>query len=156
MKPLSEVIWWSAVKIISMLMLRRYYLSAWRPWRRATGFSSTQARPSGPPGSGYLLSLVQDRVALCNLTWWPSAQSGVLMDLQLLQNREADGAMSRRALAHLLKIVWQLYPFLDWGGPLIITHALVSFRLDYCNLFYMGQPLNTFGRFNWLRMKLHG
>lgn len=50
--------------------------------------------------------------------------------------------MARRAFAQI-NFVPQLCPFLDWMALLIVTHALVTFHLAYCSVFYMELPMKT-------------
>lgn len=50
--------------------------------------------------------------------------------------------MPRRPFAQLY-LIQQLHPFLDWEALLLITNALVTPQLDYCNMLYMGLLLNS-------------
>ena len=42
-----------------------------------------------------------------------------------------------------LRLIRQLRPFLDRDNLATVVHALVTFRLDYCNALYVGLPLKT-------------
>lgn len=46
-----------------------------------------------------------------------------------------------------LYIVCQLCPFLDHEGLPIFTHALVTFKMDYCNVIYMELPLKSIQKY---------
>lgn len=50
--------------------------------------------------------------------------------------------MARRTFAQI-HFVPQLCQFLDWIAQLIVTHALVTFHLAYCCVFYMELPMKT-------------
>ena len=51
-------------------------------------------------------------------------------------------AVARSAFAQL-KLVCQLRLFLEMLDLATVTHALVTCRLDYCNMLYVRLPLKT-------------
>uniref|UniRef100_A0A8C6XMC9 Reverse transcriptase domain-containing protein n=1 Tax=Naja naja TaxID=35670 RepID=A0A8C6XMC9_NAJNA len=70
---------------------------------------------------------------------------GVLLD-SWLGLEEQVGAVTRGAFAQV-RLVHQLHPYLDRDALRMVTHALVTSRLDYCNALYLGLPLHTIRRF---------
>lgn len=69
----------------------------------------------------------------------PCVQSGIVLELRLLLEDQVV-VVARGAFAQSC-IVYQLYPFSDWGAVLMVTHAIFTTRLDYCNANYMELPL---------------
>ena len=79
---------------------------------------------------------------------------GVLLDPGLTLEAQVD-LVSRGALLQLQRI-YQLHFYLEERSLAIVTHAthaLLTTRLDYCNVLYVGQPLKMVGRLqlaqNW-------
>lgn len=68
-------------------------------------------------------------------------QTDTICNLEVLQDWTRQ-PMARRAFAHL-QVVHLLHPYLDWEVLLTVTHALVTYRLDYNNTLYTGLPLKT-------------
>ena len=66
---------------------------------------------------------------------------GVLLDSALSLDAQVSG-VARSPFAEL-KLVRQLRPFLEKSDLATVTHALVTSRLDYCNVFYVGLPLKS-------------
>ena len=66
---------------------------------------------------------------------------GVLLDSALSLDVQVS-ALARSAFSQL-KLVHQLHPFLAMSDLATVTHALVTFRLDHCNMLYMGLPLKS-------------
>ena len=61
--------------------------------------------------------------------------SSLSLDAQVL-------AVARSAFAQL-KLVCQLHLFLERSDLAMVTHALVTSWLDYCNLLYVGLPMES-------------
>uniref|UniRef100_A0A803T8P4 Reverse transcriptase domain-containing protein n=1 Tax=Anolis carolinensis TaxID=28377 RepID=A0A803T8P4_ANOCA len=80
-----------------------------------------------------------DRVALPLKTQVRSL--GVLLDSALTLDAQVS-AMAGRAFTQL-KLVRQLRPYLVKSDLVMVVHALVTSRLDYCNALYVGLPLKT-------------
>ena len=83
---------------------------------------------------GIGIRLVRDGVTLPLKTQVRSL--GVLLDSALSLDAQVL-AVARSAFAQL-KVVCQLRPFLGMSDLAMVTHALVTSRLDYCNTLYMG------------------
>ena len=69
---------------------------------------------------------------------------GVTLSLKT-QIRSLDAqvsAVARNVFAQL-KLLCQLCPFLEMSNLATVTHALVTSRLDYCNVLYVGLPLKS-------------
>ncbi|XP_053150941.1 nuclear receptor subfamily 2 group F member 6 isoform X4 [Hemicordylus capensis] len=56
---------------------------------------------------------------------------------------EAQVAVVCRSAFYQLQLVRQLRPYLEKLDLTSVTHALVTSRLDYCNVLYVGLPLKT-------------
>nr|XP_060621478.1 uncharacterized protein LOC132768982 [Anolis sagrei ordinatus]XP_060621479.1 uncharacterized protein LOC132768982 [Anolis sagrei ordinatus]XP_060621480.1 uncharacterized protein LOC132768982 [Anolis sagrei ordinatus] len=70
---------------------------------------------------------------------------GVLLDSSLTLEAQAS-AVSGRAFAQL-RLVHQLRPYLVKADLAGVVHALVTSRLDYCNVLYIGLPLKMARKF---------
>ena len=66
---------------------------------------------------------------------------GVLLDSSL--GLDAQVAMVARSAFSQLKLVHQLFPFLEMLDLATVIHASVTSRLDYCNTLFVGLPLKT-------------
>ncbi|KAF7236906.1 Coiled-coil domain-containing protein 40, partial [Varanus komodoensis] len=66
---------------------------------------------------------------------------GVLLDPELSLEAQVT-AVARSAFLHLW-LFHQLRPYLEYDCLATVTHALVTSRLDFCNMLYMGLPLKT-------------
>uniref|UniRef100_A0A8C6Y7A4 Reverse transcriptase domain-containing protein n=1 Tax=Naja naja TaxID=35670 RepID=A0A8C6Y7A4_NAJNA len=66
---------------------------------------------------------------------------GVPLDTQLSLEEQV-GAVTRGAFAQVRQLC-QLCPYLDRDALRMVTHVLVTSRIDYCNALYMGLPLWT-------------
>ncbi|KAF7250284.1 Band 4.1-like protein 4A [Varanus komodoensis] len=66
---------------------------------------------------------------------------GVLLDPELLLDTQVT-AVARSAF-HQLQLIHQLCPYLEDNCLATVTHALVTSRLDFCNMLYVGLPLKT-------------
>ena len=67
---------------------------------------------------------------------------GVLLDSAL--NLDAQVlAVARSTFAHL-KLVHQQSLFVEMSNVAMVTHALFTSYLDYCNVLYMGLPSKSF------------
>ena len=64
---------------------------------------------------------------------------GVLLEPSL--SLEAQVASVARSAFYQLRSVAQLRPYLDRDSLASVVHALVTSKLDYCNVLYMGLPL---------------
>lgn len=83
--------------------------------------------------------LILERVALIPKL---SVRSlGLLLDADLLLDGEVAAVAS--GSYHQLRQVHQLHPFFDKRDLMMVTHALVPSRLDYCHVDYVGMPLNV-------------
>ena len=66
---------------------------------------------------------------------------GVLLDSSL--SLDAQVLVEGRSAFAQLKLVHQLCPFLESADLALVTHALVTSQLYYCNTLYMGLPLES-------------
>ncbi|KAF7250783.1 Cullin-5 [Varanus komodoensis] len=66
---------------------------------------------------------------------------GVLLDPELSLETQVT-AVARSAFLQL-RLIHQLRPYLEYNCLVTVTHALVTFRLDFCNALYVGLPLKT-------------
>ncbi|KAF7254272.1 putative RNA-directed DNA polymerase from transposon BS, partial [Varanus komodoensis] len=66
---------------------------------------------------------------------------GVLLDLEL--SLEAQVTAVARSAFLQLRLINQLRPYLEFDCLATVTHALVTSRLDFCNVLYVGLPLKT-------------
>ena len=66
---------------------------------------------------------------------------GVLLDPSLTLEAQVD-SVARGTFLQLRKL-YQLRPYLDEQSLMTVTHALVTSRIDYCNVLYVGLPLKT-------------
>ncbi|KAF7253150.1 hypothetical protein EYD10_01179 [Varanus komodoensis] len=66
---------------------------------------------------------------------------GVLLDPEL--SLEAQVTAVARSAFLQLRLIHQLHPYLENDCLAIVTHALVTSRLDFCNALYVGLPLKT-------------
>lgn len=64
-------------------------------------------------------------------------------------------AVARRTFAHLW-VVCQLCPYLDREALFRVTHTLVTSRLDFYNMVYMGLPLKTIQKLQLVQRWSHG
>ena len=64
---------------------------------------------------------------------------GVLLDPSLTLEAQVD-SVARGTFLHLRKL-YQLWPYLDEQSRMTVMHALVTSRIDYCNVLYVGLPL---------------
>ena len=65
------------------------------------------------------------------------------LDIQIL-------AVDRSAFAQL-KLVHQLCPFLERSDLAMVTHALVTCPVDCCNTLYVGLPLESVRKLQWVQ-----
>ncbi|KAF7242143.1 putative RNA-directed DNA polymerase from transposon BS [Varanus komodoensis] len=66
---------------------------------------------------------------------------GVLLDPEL--SLEAQVTAVARSAFLQLQLIHQLRPYLDKHCLAMVTHALVTSQLDYCNALYVGLPLKS-------------
>ncbi|KAF7251817.1 putative RNA-directed DNA polymerase from transposon BS [Varanus komodoensis] len=66
---------------------------------------------------------------------------GVLLDPEL--SLEAQVTVVARSAFLQLWLINQLRPYLEFNCLAMVTHALVTSRLDFCNALYVGLPLKT-------------
>ncbi|KAF7252624.1 Craniofacial development protein 2 [Varanus komodoensis] len=66
---------------------------------------------------------------------------GVLLNPEL--TLEAQVLAVARSAFHQLRLIHQLHPYLEDDCLATVTHALVTSRLDFCNVLYVGLPLKT-------------
>ncbi|KAF7246760.1 Reelin [Varanus komodoensis] len=66
---------------------------------------------------------------------------GVLLDSEL--SLEAQVTAVVRSAFFQLQLIHQLHPYLEDDCLAMVTHALVTSRLDFCNTLYVGLPLKT-------------
>ncbi|KAF7234897.1 E3 ubiquitin-protein ligase TRIM21 [Varanus komodoensis] len=66
---------------------------------------------------------------------------GVLLDPEL--SLEAQVTAVARSAFLQLRLIHQLRPYLEYDYLATATHALVTSRLDFCNVLYVGLPLKT-------------
>ncbi|KAF7235274.1 hypothetical protein EYD10_17889 [Varanus komodoensis] len=66
---------------------------------------------------------------------------GVLLDLEM--TLEAQVLAVVRSAFHQLRLIHQLCPYLEDDCLATVMHVLVTSRLDFCNVLYMGLPLKT-------------
>ncbi|KAF7239463.1 Structural maintenance of chromosomes protein 6, partial [Varanus komodoensis] len=66
---------------------------------------------------------------------------GVLLDPEL--SLEAQVTAGARSAFPQLRLIHQLRPYLENDCLVTVTHALVTSRLDFCNLLYVGLPLKV-------------
>ncbi|KAF7247602.1 Cytosolic 5'-nucleotidase 3A [Varanus komodoensis] len=66
---------------------------------------------------------------------------GVLLDPELSLEAQVT-AVARNAFLQL-RLINQLRPYLEYDSLAMVTHALVTSRLDFCNVLYVGLPLKT-------------
>ncbi|KAF7249458.1 RNA-directed DNA polymerase from mobile element jockey [Varanus komodoensis] len=66
---------------------------------------------------------------------------GVLLDPEL--SLEAQVTAVARSAFLQLRLINQLRPYLEYDCLAMVTHALVTSCLDFCNAFYVGLPLKT-------------
>ncbi|KAF7245513.1 putative RNA-directed DNA polymerase from transposon BS [Varanus komodoensis] len=66
---------------------------------------------------------------------------GVLLDPEL--SLEAQVTAVARSAFLQLRLIHQLRPYLEYNCLATVTHALVTSRLDFCNVLYVGLPLKT-------------
>ncbi|KAF7246206.1 NIPA-like protein 2 [Varanus komodoensis] len=64
---------------------------------------------------------------------------GVLLDPEL--SLEAQVTVVARSAFFQLRLIHQLCPYLEYDCLVTVTHALVTSRLDFCNVLYVGLPL---------------
>lgn len=72
-------------------------------------------------------------------TWQPYVR--VLVDPGLLLDKQM-AAVAKSAF-YQLQLISQLQPFLNRKVPATVVHGLITSRLDYCNVGYMGLPLKS-------------
>lgn len=65
----------------------------------------------------------------------------VQLDLGLLLGSQAEAIARRVYYQH--RLVHQLHLYLEKRNLATVVHALVTFRLNYCNAVYVGLPLTT-------------
>ncbi|KAF7251302.1 putative uncharacterized transposon-derived protein F52C9.6, partial [Varanus komodoensis] len=85
------------------------------------------------------LNLVLNRVALPLRDKVRSL--GVLLDPEL--SLEAQVTEVARSAFFQLQLIHQLCPYLEYDCLATVTHTLVTSRLDFCNMLYVGLPLKT-------------
>ncbi|KAF7254014.1 Beta-centractin [Varanus komodoensis] len=66
---------------------------------------------------------------------------GVLLDPEL--SLEAQVTAVARSAFFQLQLIHQLRPYLEYDCLAIVTHTLVTSRVDFCNALYVGLPLKT-------------
>ncbi|KAF7252401.1 hypothetical protein EYD10_01895 [Varanus komodoensis] len=66
---------------------------------------------------------------------------GVLLDPEL--SLEAQVTAVARSAFFQLQLIHQLRPYLEYDCLATVTHVLVTSRLDFCNVLYVGLPLKT-------------
>ncbi|KAF7250062.1 Receptor-type tyrosine-protein phosphatase gamma, partial [Varanus komodoensis] len=66
---------------------------------------------------------------------------GVLLNPEL--SLEAQVTAVARSTFFQLRLIHQLHPYLENDYLATVTHALVTSRLDFCNVLYVGLPLKT-------------
>ncbi|KAF7251566.1 Zinc finger FYVE domain-containing protein 26 [Varanus komodoensis] len=66
---------------------------------------------------------------------------GVLLDPEL--SLEAQVTVVARSAFLQLRLINQLRPYLEYDCLAMVTHALVTSHLDFCNALYLGLPLKT-------------
>ena len=77
----------------------------------------------------------------------PSENTCVLMDSSLSLDTQVL-VVVRSSLAQL-KIVHQLHSFFESSDPAMVTSAFLISQLDYCNMFFMGLPLESVQNVQW-------
>lgn len=66
---------------------------------------------------------------------------GILMDKELVL--EVQVVAMSRSVYYQLRLLCQLHPLLDKTFLVMVTHALISSKLDYCKFFYVGLHLKA-------------
>ena len=64
---------------------------------------------------------------------------GMLLDLEL--SLEAQVNSVAKSTFYQFMLIYQLCPYLDRDSLATVIHALITSRLDYCNVLYVGLPL---------------
>ena len=64
---------------------------------------------------------------------------GVFLDPSLSLEAQVDSVA--RSTWNQLRMICQLWPFLDIDNLATVVHVLVTPQLDYCNALYVGLPL---------------
>lgn len=63
---------------------------------------------------------------------------------------EAQVTAAAKAVFYQLWKIQQLAPYLSLQDLATVTHAMVTFRLDYCNLLYTGFSLGQIQKLQWV------
>lgn len=64
---------------------------------------------------------------------------GVILDTSL--SMEVQVTMTSTSASYYLSLIRHLVPYLDSWDLDIMIHAVVTFKMDYCNSLYLGLPL---------------